>query len=98
MELREGFNGLVTNSPPQLRMPSKDTKAITRSIHNYGVEGSWKVDSAQIATVGELVQRTEEELLGLRAFGKTSLREVFKKLEEINLELGMDVPEAFRVD
>jgi len=54
------------------------------------------LESAQIRTVGELVQQNEEELLGLRAFGRTSLREVNKKLEDIGLELNMSVPEAFR--
>lgn len=54
------------------------------------------LESAQLRSVGELVQRNEEELLGLRAFGRTSLREVNKKLEEIGLELNMSVPEAFR--
>ena len=54
------------------------------------------LESAQLRTVGELVQRNEEELLGLRAFGRTSLREVNKKIEEIGLELNMSVPEAFR--
>ena len=32
---------------------------------------------------------TEEELLGMRAFGRTSLREVKRRLEEMSLELGM---------
>ena len=54
------------------------------------------LESAQVRTVGELVQRSEEELLTLRAFGKTSLREVYKKLDELNLELDMNVPEAFQ--
>ena len=53
------------------------------------------LESAQIRTVGELVQKTEEELLGLRAFGKTSLREVDKKLEDIDVQLGMPVPDGF---
>jgi len=53
------------------------------------------LESAQIRTVGELVQKNEEELLGLRAFGKTSLREVDKKLEDIELQLGMPVPDGF---
>jgi DNA-directed RNA polymerase subunit alpha len=53
------------------------------------------LESAQIRTVGELVQKSEEELLGLRAFGKTSLREVDKKLEDIDVQLGMPVPDGF---
>jgi DNA-directed RNA polymerase subunit alpha len=47
------------------------------------------LESAQIRTVGELVQKDENELLGVRSFGKTSLREVQKKLGEIGLSLGM---------
>jgi DNA-directed RNA polymerase subunit alpha len=54
------------------------------------------LESAQVRTVGELVQRSEEELLTLRAFGKTSLREVYKKLDELSLELDMNLPEAFQ--
>jgi DNA-directed RNA polymerase subunit alpha len=44
-----------------------------------------------VATVGELARRSVEELLGLKNFGKTSLKEVEKKLTELGLELGMDV-------
>ena len=54
------------------------------------------LESAQIRTVSELVQKSEDELLTLRAFGRTSLREIEKKLEELDLALGMPVPEAFR--
>jgi DNA-directed RNA polymerase subunit alpha len=56
------------------------------------------LESAQIRTVGELVQKSEDELLTLRAFGRTSLREIEKKLEELDLALGMPVPEAFRIN
>jgi DNA-directed RNA polymerase subunit alpha len=56
------------------------------------------LESAQIRTVSELVQKSEDELLTLRAFGRTSLREIEKKLEELDLALGMPVPEAFRIN
>lgn len=45
----------------------------------------------KIETVGELVRRSKDELLGVKNFGKTSLREIEKKLEELGLEIGMDV-------
>jgi DNA-directed RNA polymerase subunit alpha len=45
----------------------------------------------QIETVAELVRRTKDELLLVKNFGKTSLREIEKKLKELQLELGMDV-------
>ena len=56
------------------------------------------LESAQIRTVAELVQRDEPDLLSVRSFGKTSLREVKRRLEEMGLSLGMDLPEGYTVD
>jgi DNA-directed RNA polymerase subunit alpha len=53
------------------------------------------LESANIRTLAELVQKTEAELLAVRSFGKTSLREVKRKLEEMDLHFGYDLPEAF---
>ena len=47
--------------------------------------------SEHIETLGELVSRSEADLLKVRNFGKTSLREVKKKLSELGLILGTDV-------
>ena len=44
-----------------------------------------------IETVGELVRRSKDDLLQVKNFGKTSLREIEKKLDELGLTLGMDV-------
>lgn len=52
------------------------------------------LEAAKIATVAQLVQKTENDLLSLRSFGKTSLREVKRKLADMNLSLGMAVPQA----
>ena len=53
------------------------------------------LESAEIRTVGELVQKDEGELLTVRSFGKTSLREVKRKLDELGLSLGISLPEGF---
>ena len=45
--------------------------------------------SANIATVGELVQRPESEMLKTKNFGKKSLEEIRRVLEEMGLEFGM---------
>uniref|UniRef100_A0A832GPJ4 DNA-directed RNA polymerase subunit alpha n=1 Tax=Caldimicrobium thiodismutans TaxID=1653476 RepID=A0A832GPJ4_9BACT len=45
--------------------------------------------AAGINYVGELVQKTETELLKLRSFGKKSLDEIIEKLQQFNLHLGM---------
>lgn len=51
------------------------------------------LESANITTVAELVQKAEGDLLKVRSFGKTSLREVKRKLSELGLTLGMSVPQ-----
>ena len=47
------------------------------------------LESAEISTVGELVKRTEPELLKMRNFGKTTLSEIKIKLEAFGLSLGL---------
>jgi DNA-directed RNA polymerase subunit alpha len=49
------------------------------------------LESEGIQTVRDLVIRTEEELLEVRNFGDTTLREVKSKLEERGLALGMRI-------
>lgn len=51
------------------------------------------LDSENIQTVRDLVQRTEDSLLEVRNFGETSLHEVKIKLTEMGLHLGMRLPE-----
>jgi len=60
------------------------------------VRASNCLESARVDTVGQLIMQTEHDLLKLRSFGRTSLREVKKKLGEIGLELGMDLPEGYQ--
>ncbi len=52
------------------------------------------LESEGIATVRDLVIRTEDELLEVRNFGETTLREVKQKLVERGLSLGMRLPSA----
>jgi DNA-directed RNA polymerase subunit alpha len=49
------------------------------------------LESAKIPTVRELVKKTDADLLKVRSFGKTSLREVKRKLADMGLSLGMDL-------
>jgi DNA-directed RNA polymerase subunit alpha len=53
------------------------------------VRASNCLESVKVETVGQLVVMTEAELLKVRSFGKTSLREVRRKLADIGLSLGM---------
>ena len=55
------------------------------------------LESEKIETVAELVKLTEAELLKIRSFGKTSLREIKRKLADMGLSLGMmDVEEKMQ--
>lgn len=60
------------------------------------VRASNCLESARIDTVAQLVTQTDADLLKLRSFGRTSLREVKRKLEDIGLNLGMELPEGFQ--
>ncbi len=54
------------------------------------------ITSADIATIGELVQKTEADMLKYRNFGKKSLNEIKAILAEMGLKLGMTIPEAIK--
>jgi DNA-directed RNA polymerase subunit alpha len=53
------------------------------------VRASNCLESVKIETVRELVKMTDADLLKIRSFGKTSLREIKRKLADIGLSLGM---------
>ncbi|MCC6952217.1 MAG: DNA-directed RNA polymerase subunit alpha [Phycisphaerales bacterium] len=61
------------------------------------VRASNCLESARIETVGQLVTQTDADLLKLRSFGRTSLREVKRKLQDIGLDLGITLPEGYAV-
>src|SRR5947207_1568787 len=52
------------------------------------------LESAKINTVRDLVKKTDQDLLKVRSFGKTSLREVKRRLADMGLSLGMDLDAA----
>ncbi|MCC7140107.1 MAG: DNA-directed RNA polymerase subunit alpha [Planctomycetes bacterium] len=64
------------------------------SALDLSVRASNALEAEGIQTVGELVRRTEEQLLKLKNFGRTSVKEVEKKLQALELSFGMDVAAA----
>ena len=58
----------------------------------FSVRSTNCFESAKVTTVGQLARYTEADLLQLRSFGKTSLREVKRKLDELGLSLAMNLP------
>ena len=59
---------------------------------DLSVRASNCLESAKVNTVADLVGRKESDLLKVRSFGKTSLREVKRKIADLGLELGMELP------
>ncbi len=68
-------------------------KKLNMTIHELelSVRSNNCLDAAKIHTVMDLATKTEAELLKVRSFGKTSLREVKRKLADMKLTLGMNV-------
>lgn len=73
----------------KLQMPIGDLE--------LSVRASNCLESARINTVGDLVAHDESDLLKVRSFGKTSLREVKRKLADLGLALGMSLPDGVPV-
>lgn len=54
--------------------------------------------AANIKTIGDLVRRDEQEMLKFRNFGRKSLSELTKILEEKGIHFGMDVDRYLKAD
>jgi DNA-directed RNA polymerase subunit alpha len=78
-----GSRTVESSLEPKLRMSLSELKLSVRAMNCLEAE--------DINTVGDLVQRTEEQLLEVRNFGENTLVEVKQKLEELDLHLGMKV-------
>ncbi|MBI1849717.1 MAG: DNA-directed RNA polymerase subunit alpha [Planctomycetes bacterium] len=74
---------------PMAEFGGANAEKLNRPISDLdlSVRASNCLSAANIRTIGELVQRTEEEMLEIRNFGRTSLKEVKKKLVELGLSL-----------
>jgi len=68
----------------------QDKLSMPISQLDLSVRASNCLESAKVSSVGELVRMSEADLLKVRSFGRTSLREVKRKLAELGLSLGMN--------
>lgn len=82
-------------APQQLRR--EDLSDAQRAIFdnpvsdlNLSVRARKAVSRLGLATIGELLNRTPDELLGIRNFGVTSLNEIRQKLAEMGVSLRND--------
>jgi DNA-directed RNA polymerase subunit alpha len=84
-ELAES-QGLTVGPAPDTTTLTGDM-ALTIEELNLSVRSYNCLKREGINTVGDLVQKTEPELLDIRNFGQKSIDEVKAKLEELGLEL-----------
>ena len=82
------------NTPMASSVDSELEKKLNMSLAELelSVRATNCLESEGIATVRELVSRSEDELLEVRNFGETTLKEVTAKLKERGLHLGMKLP------
>jgi len=68
-------------------------RLLNRSVDELemSVRSSNCLKNAEIDTIGDLVQKTEQQMLSYRNFGKKSLKEIKDILSELGLSLGMNV-------
>jgi len=75
--------------------PDVSTEDVNKALNipiaelDLSVRASNCLETANIVTVGDIVEKTEDELLQIKNFGKTTMKEVKKKLAELNLSIGM---------
>jgi DNA-directed RNA polymerase subunit alpha len=84
----------VTEEAEEDRMDEELAKKLSIPIQELelSVRASNCLESVKVETVGQLVQMTDADLLKIRSFGKTSLREIKRKIADIGLSLGMKLP------
>ena len=70
---------------------NKSVEELELSVRSYNC-----LKNASIRTIGELVQRTEAEMLKTKNFGRKSLNEIKEILSSMNLGLGMRLDEQGR--
>ena len=86
--------GAGTAGEDHEEMDSELLRKLSMSVQELelGVRSNNCLEAANIQTVGQLANCPETELLQIRSFGKTSLREVKRKLQDLGLTLGMNLP------
>jgi len=79
MSLALGETGSTTQGSPDLELPIEDLDMSERPRNC--------LKRAQVNTIGELLEKTEDDLLAITNFGQKSLDEVTAKLDERGLSL-----------
>jgi len=79
--------------PERTDLPSALNENLFRSVDEleFSVRSQNCLQNADIKYIGELVQKSEQEMLKTKNFGRKSLNEIKEILHEMGLELGMKI-------
>jgi DNA-directed RNA polymerase subunit alpha len=82
--------GLADHDGPAIRNENlnRSVEELELSVRSYNC-----LKNANIATIGELIQKTEAEMLKTKNFGRKSLNEIKEILAQMGLSLGMKIDE-----
>ena len=86
---------IETASSTDDRKPEIKNENLDRSVEELelSVRSYIRLKNANIQTIGELVQKTEAEMLKTKNFGRKSLNEIKEILQSMGLSLGMKIDE-----
>jgi DNA-directed RNA polymerase subunit alpha len=93
-----GQGGIPQATPPgAVAVPERLQDLFAKPIEDLAelsVRSRNSLQKENIQTLGDLVQKSEEEMLGIENFGKKSLKEIEDFLEEHGLRFGMKLEEG----
>ncbi len=97
------FINFEEDDPPVEHKKDTDqefNKNLLKNVHELelSVRAANCLKNASIRTIGDLVQRSESEMLRTKNFGRKSLNEIKEILTEMGLSLGMDVSNSISQD
>ncbi len=80
---------------PKMAAPADRNENLNRSVEELelSVRSYNCLKNANIATIGELIQKTEAEMLKTKNFGRKRLNEIKEILAQMGLSLGMKIDE-----
>jgi DNA-directed RNA polymerase subunit alpha len=87
-ELEAGQDGLHDGPSIRNENLNRSVEELELSVRSYNC-----LKNANIATIGELIQKTEAEMLKTKNFGRKSLNEIKEILAQMGLSLGMKIDE-----
>ncbi len=87
-EMEAGHDGLHDGPSIRNENLNRSVEELELSVRSYNC-----LKNANIATIGELIQKTEAEMLKTKNFGRKSLNEIKEILAQMGLSLGMKIDE-----